>query len=38
MRIWDSLFSDVNRFDFLLYMCSAMIVYVRICIYLHYNP
>ena len=29
MRIWDSLFSDANRFDFLLYMCCSMIVYVR---------
>lgn len=28
MRIWDSLFSDVNRFDFLLYICCAMIMYV----------
>ena len=28
MRIWDSLFADVNRFDFLLYMCCSMIVYV----------
>ena len=28
MRIWDSLFSDANRFDFLLYMCCSMIVYV----------
>ena len=26
MRIWDSLFADVNRFDFLLYMCCSMIV------------
>lgn len=30
MRIWDSLFSDTNRFDFLIYMCCSMIVYVNL--------
>ncbi|CAI8055922.1 TBC1 domain family member 13 [Geodia barretti] len=29
MRIWDSLFADANRFDFLLYMCCSMIISVR---------
>jgi hypothetical protein len=29
MRIWDSLFADANRFDFLLYMCCSMIITVR---------
>ncbi|CAG9767946.1 unnamed protein product [Ceutorhynchus assimilis] len=29
LRIWDSLFSDENRFDFLIYVCCAMIVIMR---------
>ncbi|XP_014225297.1 TBC1 domain family member 13 [Trichogramma pretiosum] len=29
MRIWDSLFSDNNRFDFLIHVCSAMILLCR---------
>ncbi|XP_050315881.1 TBC1 domain family member 13 isoform X3 [Anthonomus grandis grandis] len=29
LRIWDSLFSDENRFDFLIYVCCAMIVILR---------
>ncbi|PRP89079.1 hypothetical protein PROFUN_01799 [Planoprotostelium fungivorum] len=29
LRLWDSLFSDPRRFDFLLDVCSAMIVQVR---------
>lgn len=26
LRIWDSLFSDERRFDFLIYICCAMIM------------
>lgn len=26
LRIWDSLFADPKRFDFLIYVCTAMIV------------
>lgn len=26
LRIWDSLFSDEHRFDFLIYICCAMIM------------
>jgi hypothetical protein len=26
LRIWDTLFSDESRFDFLIYVCCAMIV------------
>ena len=29
MRIWDSLFADESRFDYLIYVCSAMIVLLR---------
>ncbi|XP_018578078.1 TBC1 domain family member 13 isoform X2 [Anoplophora glabripennis] len=29
LRIWDSLFSDEKRFDFLIYVCCAMIVILR---------
>ncbi|KAL8562968.1 hypothetical protein ACOMHN_004660 [Nucella lapillus] len=29
LRIWDSLFSDANRFDFLIYVCLAMLILVR---------
>lgn len=29
LRIWDSLFSDEHRFDFLIYVCCAMIVILR---------
>ncbi|XP_030750418.1 TBC1 domain family member 13 [Sitophilus oryzae] len=29
LRIWDSLFSDENRFSFLIYVCCAMIVILR---------
>ncbi|XP_022908310.1 TBC1 domain family member 13 [Onthophagus taurus] len=29
LRIWDTLFSDENRFDFLIYICCAMIVVLR---------
>ncbi|KAK7094495.1 TBC1 domain family member 13-like [Littorina saxatilis] len=29
LRIWDSLFADANRFDFLIYICMAMLVLVR---------
>ncbi|KAF7269705.1 TBC1 domain family member 13 isoform X1 [Rhynchophorus ferrugineus] len=29
LRIWDSLFSDENRFEFLIYVCCAMIVILR---------
>lgn len=29
LRIWDSLFSDQNRFDFLIHVCCAMIVILR---------
>ncbi|XP_018323031.1 TBC1 domain family member 13 isoform X2 [Agrilus planipennis] len=29
LRIWDSLFSDENRFDFLIYICCAMIIILR---------
>ena len=26
LRIWDSLFADENRFDFLIYICCSMIM------------
>lgn len=26
VRIWDSIFADENRFDFLIYVCCAMIM------------
>ena len=26
IRIWDSLFADENRFDFLIFLCAAMIM------------
>lgn len=26
LRLWDSLFSDTNRFEFLLYVCCAMLM------------
>jgi hypothetical protein len=29
LRLWDSLFSDTNRFEFLLYVCCAMLIAVR---------
>eukprot|EP00062_Callorhinchus_milii_P017145 gi/632969205/ref/XP_007900961.1/ PREDICTED: TBC1 domain family member 13 isoform X2 [Callorhinchus milii] len=29
LRIWDSLFSDVNRFDFLILVCCAMLILIR---------
>lgn len=29
IRLWDSLFADPNRFDFLLYICCAMLILVR---------
>jgi len=29
IRLWDSLFSDPNRFDFLLHVCCAMLVLLR---------
>ncbi|GFO09533.1 TBC1 domain family member 13-like [Plakobranchus ocellatus] len=29
LRIWDSLFSDPNRFDFLIYLCCAMLMSIR---------
>lgn len=29
IRIWDSLFSDENRFDFLIHICSAMILLLK---------
>jgi len=29
LRIWDSLFADERRFDFLIYVCSAMIILLR---------
>jgi len=29
LRLWDSLFSDVNRFEFLVYFCCSMIISVR---------
>ncbi|GFR79773.1 TBC1 domain family member 13 [Elysia marginata] len=29
LRIWDSLFSDANRFDFLIFLCCAMLMSVR---------
>ncbi|XP_046650063.1 TBC1 domain family member 13-like [Daphnia pulicaria] len=29
LRIWDSLFADENRFEFLIYVCTAMIVLLR---------
>ncbi|KAH1011646.1 hypothetical protein HUJ04_000970 [Dendroctonus ponderosae] len=29
LRIWDTLFSDENRFDFLIYVCCAMIIILR---------
>ncbi|KAG5869507.1 hypothetical protein JTB14_008058 [Gonioctena quinquepunctata] len=29
LRIWDSLFSDVRRFDFLIHVCCAMIIILR---------
>ncbi|CAH0547371.1 unnamed protein product [Brassicogethes aeneus] len=29
LRIWDSLFSDESRFDFLIYVCCGMIVILR---------
>lgn len=29
MRLWDSLFADQNRFEFLLYCCCSMLVCVR---------
>ncbi|XP_044732800.1 TBC1 domain family member 13 [Chrysoperla carnea] len=29
LRIWDSLFADENRFDFLIYICCSMIMLVR---------
>lgn len=29
LRIWDSLFSDPNRFDFLIFLCCAMLMSVR---------
>lgn len=29
LRLWDCLFSDPFRFEFLLFICCAMLVYVR---------
>ncbi|XP_012940740.1 TBC1 domain family member 13 [Aplysia californica] len=29
LRIWDSLFADKDRFDFLIYVCCAMLVSIR---------
>lgn len=29
VRLWDTLFADVNRFDFLNYVCVAIIMQVR---------
>lgn len=29
MRLWDSLFSDEHRFDFLIHICCAMILLLR---------
>ncbi|XP_078282554.1 TBC1 domain family member 13 isoform X2 [Rhinoraja longicauda] len=29
IRIWDSLFSDVDRFDFLILVCCAMLILIR---------
>jgi hypothetical protein len=29
LRLWDTLFSDTNRFEFLYYVCVAMLVYKR---------
>eukprot|EP00771_Trimastix_marina_P002105 gnl/Trimastix_PCT/3219.p1 GENE.gnl/Trimastix_PCT/3219~~gnl/Trimastix_PCT/3219.p1 ORF type:complete len:488 (-),score=158.61 gnl/Trimastix_PCT/3219:38-1501(-) len=29
LRIWDSLFSDAKRFNFLFYLCSTMIIHYR---------
>nr|XP_023018903.1 TBC1 domain family member 13 [Leptinotarsa decemlineata] len=29
LRIWDSLFSDSNRFDFLIHVCCAMIIILK---------
>ncbi|EFA75392.1 TBC1 domain family member 13 [Heterostelium album PN500] len=29
LRLWDSLFSDPNRFDFLYYFCCAMLICIR---------
>jgi len=29
MRLWDTLFSDPNRFDFVLYLCCAMAIHIR---------
>lgn len=29
LRIWDSLFSDCSRFDFLLYICCSMVMNQR---------
>ena len=29
IRLWDSLFSDPDRFDFLLHVCCAMLVLLR---------
>ncbi|XP_003387077.1 PREDICTED: TBC1 domain family member 13-like [Amphimedon queenslandica] len=29
IRLWDSLFSDSERFDFLIYVCTAMIICIR---------
>lgn len=30
IQLWDCLFSDENRFQFLLYCCCAMISYVKL--------
>ena len=29
VRLWDTLFADVNRFDFLNYICAAIVMQVR---------
>ncbi|XP_035225794.1 TBC1 domain family member 13-like [Stegodyphus dumicola] len=29
IRVWDSLFADKNRFEFLIYVCCAMILWLR---------
>ena len=29
VRLWDSLFSDSSRFDFLIYICCAMVIRIR---------
>lgn len=36
VRVWDSIFSDEHRFDFLVRVCCAMIMYVSFQNFLHF--